>query len=150
MRPTVPKILSSRFSRAFFQSTGQTYECSLCHKPRSSRYVPAADVRTVDQSICSRPRCAKFKAMLAGLHWGGTVIYETHHHHYGGSSCEAAAMPAGTAEMPGESSLADRVELASNSPYVSSSMKYGSGRLFPVTEDTPPPIDMSTKPVLCI
>jgi hypothetical protein len=123
--------------------------CSLCGKPRSSTYHkrhPIAPGQTPEPGVCSRPRCAKAVTEML-LAKSPCPVYEIHHHHYHhtSSGTEAPSPINIAAELPGESSLADRIELPGDSTYVK---RYGPGYLSLIQDESPPPVNRSNKPTL--
>jgi hypothetical protein len=136
-----------------FSQPAPMHICSLCGKPRSSRFQkrhPIESGQTPEPSICSRPSCAKAVAemLLAKTpSYPGVVVYEIHHHHYHNhisSGAEAPSPISSVAELPGESSLAGRTELPGDSTYV----PYGPGCLSLIRDESPPPVNRSNKPTL--
>lgn len=78
----------------------------------------------------------------------GAIVFEFHHHYYPIPSPNASASIPPVAELPGQSSLAGRVELPHESRYDLYRREYS--RQFPGREGkgTAPEIPRATKPVL--
>ncbi len=122
----------------------QMHKCLLCGKPRSARYHeshPLQPGETPKPGICSRPSCARFLAAESPN--PGAIVFEFHHHHYYPiPSPNASTSIPPIAELPGQSSLAGRVEL----PHKSRSDLYRRpGR---EGKKTAPEVPRATKPVL--
>ena len=127
--------------------------CSLCDGRRSRRYrkghttVPS---QNAEEHICSRPNCRKFKSMMkvTGFYCPKSVI-QIHHHYYTNASSEVTHTSVHIIKLPRERSLDDRVEMPGDFPYPYL-QEYGTGRLSPIREESPPPVTTSTKPTLHI
>jgi len=143
-------------------------KCSLCGRRRSSRISDIGPDDIVDQFICSRRDCGRFKDLLMHLSSPRPVVQINH---YNGNS---AGGPAGDsdpirpamgressqnglsttedyphllAELPGYSSLGGRVEMPGDLPqtpprsYGSSHDRRQIGSMTP-----PPPVNYAAKP----
>lgn len=118
--------------------------CSRCGKRRT----PRTDMHTIhplDQIICRRPECARFKHLVQGMAKPANLVIKVNHYHYDQATPKPALQDK-IAELPRGSSVAGRIEL----PAELSNRQYsGAGRpryLHTVLEGRPPQIDVSNKP----
>jgi len=144
----------------------QPLACSLCARRRSSRRVFLGPDDILDQFICSRRDCRRFKGLLEALLGSHPVVQINHYH------CDVPSDRPDTrvetprlsrhhstpiedpnlrvrrgsetllAELPGESSLAGRAELSGNGIRHLSACR---GR--PLPDSPPPPVNFSAKPL---
>lgn len=141
-----------RQSREHTDPPSPRHICSVCQKPRSSRFHarhpigPGAPVPP--QGVCSRCVKKEWKAMLEER-WGSRPIkvYEIHHHHYYACSCRQQPTFTRTAEelhtqpaYPGcaelEAEVPQNKESGSRSPSI------------PSKETPPPPVRFWNKPTM--
>jgi hypothetical protein len=112
--PTRDKPMQHPVKRTGHQSTTkppvQFYErlkCSICCKQRS---CSPRGMTILDQYICSRPRCAAFKTLVADIYSSGTLTIEVHHYYHSKSAdsyVEISELHSDTtnthlAELPGD------------------------------------------------
>ena len=130
---------------------GQLHLCALCGKPRSRKYQrqhPLLPGQIPEPGICSRPECTQ----MHGQRWEDchprSLVVEVHHYYHRGDGLEAAAYPTDTLEMPGESSVRGRAEVAGDSHHACFQSKRAQDQLVLMREESPPPVNRRTKPTL--
>jgi len=131
----------------------QMHTCLLCGKRRSARYHESHPLQPGEipkPGICSRPSCARFLkiALTAESPHPGSIVFEFHHHYHPIPSSNASTSIPSVAELPGQSSLAGRVEL----PHESRSDLYRHQYTWQSTRSAgrniAPEVPRVTKPVL--
>lgn len=167
---------SSQQSTLASSSLTLRHVCSRCGKLRSKKYhnhYPLLPGQIPEPGICSRPKCAT--AVDDILHSPCQVIvYETHYHYHSNSEQEGpppsytagelgmfggslrglspierespspVETSSGPGELSGESSPTGQVELPDNV----CSRRRTFGRLSPILEESPPPVNLLNKPTL--
>ena len=108
-------------------------KCSLCGEARSSTCQNHGPENSLDILICSRPKCKKFKALLANTSSPNTLILNINHYHYKMTGAEVTE-PCNTAELHGVSSLVNRVELPGEAVYRPYSGAHAIRRLSTILE----------------
>jgi hypothetical protein len=119
--------------------------CSFCGKSRRPRAHKDA-VEPLDQIICRRPECERFKGRIKDMSKPCNLIIKINHYHYGESV--PGTVPQNTvAELPGGSSAMGRIELPGEQAKCEYFGTERPRRLHTILEE-PPQVNLSTKPTM--
>lgn len=76
------------------------------------------------------------------------VVIEIHNHYYACQNPEAHFTTTHVAEVAEESPLNERAELPGDISFIPYLQRHGTGRLSPIREESPPPVNRFTKPIV--